>query len=117
MVLAFALGIMSAIARDLRMVLPYFSQYFLLASPIFYESRPANSNIEIIIRNLNPFYYLLDLYRDLQYGLGSGLVSLVAPSILSIVVIAYLNKNGSRIVLQLKYALGKELNQEEEIGY
>jgi hypothetical protein len=44
-------------------------------------------------------------------------VSLVAPSILSIVVIAYLNKNGSRIVLQLKYALGKELNQEEEIGY
>ena len=63
--LALALCVLSTLIRDLRFILPYFSQLLLLASPIFYAPRTPNTFIEEIWTQLNFLNFLISQYREL----------------------------------------------------
>ena len=103
------LSILTILIRDLRFVLPYFSQFFLLASPIFYLPRPPNTFFEIVWSKLNILEMLITSYRE------SNIIYQVQLRFLLVVIFfVFLNSIMNRVMLRIYLSFSKSSILEEE---
>jgi ABC-type polysaccharide/polyol phosphate export permease len=87
--LTYFLGLLSALARDIRMLIPFLSQFLLLTSPIFYSPRTPNSKVESFVEFVNPLNGLLNVFRSLQLDQSIN-VALVLTLFCSVNILYYI---------------------------
>lgn len=87
--LTYFMGLLSALARDFRMLVPFLSQFLLLTSPIFYTPRTPNSKVESVVEFVNPLNVLLDIFRNMQLDQSIN-VALILSLFCSVNIIYYI---------------------------
>ena len=103
------LSILTILIRDFRFVLPYFSQFFLLASPIFYLPRQPNTFFEIIWSKINILEMLITSYRE------SNIIYQTQLGFLFVFIFfVFLNSIMNRVMLRTYLSFSESSNLEEE---
>ena len=87
--LTYFMGLLSSLARDIRMLIPFLSQFLLLTSPIFYTPRTPNSKVESFVEFVNPLNGLLNIFRNLQLDQSINF-ALVLPLFCSLNIMYYI---------------------------
>lgn len=66
--LTYQLGILVALTRDVKFILPWIASALLFTSPVFYTPRIPNSLMEHIIAVMNPMIRILELDRAIIFN-------------------------------------------------
>jgi lipopolysaccharide transport system permease protein len=111
--LALSLCVLSTLIRDLRFILPYFSQLLLFASPIFYEPRNPNTFLEEFWTQINFLSFLISYYRELITHPFLDFTQVIVLIFVCLVFL-FINRFLSRFAFVIFMSMGKNSMPEIE---